>query len=77
MLPAKGIGFYLAAQMIAATGGAIRAESEGRGKGTTFFRVTKLISNFRLKSGKILSDNPILPQYVINISISCQKTEAV
>ncbi len=32
----KGIGLYLAGQMIVTNGGKIRAESEGRGKGTTF-----------------------------------------
>ena len=33
----KGIGLYLAAQMIISSGGTIRAESAGRNKGTTFF----------------------------------------
>jgi len=33
----RGIGLYLASQIIRANGGKLWAESEGRGKGSTFY----------------------------------------
>ncbi len=36
-LHGTGLGLYVARQLIEAQGGTIRAESEGEGKGATFF----------------------------------------